>query len=144
MSTVVKVGINCLAVVGLTLAGILLFARLPQFTLEPLLWAGQNFDEPAAMAFWFVYTVLVWAVLGAVIAWAMLLLEPRKVALYGFASVVTFIVTSQSWSLDSSYAYVREFVFILTIPTLYWIFVRLRRNGLSRSSNPHASQAGPD
>ena len=94
MPPVVKLGINCLVVAGLTLAGIFLFARLPRFTLAPLQWAGKNFDEPTALVFWFVYTVLVWAVLGAVVAWAMLLLEPRKVALYGLASAVTF---SAAW-----------------------------------------------
>ena len=140
MPPVVKLAINCLVVAGLTLAAIFLFARLPRFTLAPLQWAGKNFDEPTALVFWFVYTVLVWAVLGAVVAWAMLLLEPRKVALYGLASAVTFIVTSQSWSLvapGNAHAYFRELVFVLTIPALYWIFVRLRRRRHNTSLPPH-------
>lgn len=140
MPPFVRLGINCLVVAGLTLAGIFLFARLPRFTLQPLQWAGQNFDEPMAMVFWFVYTVLVWAVLGAVVAWAMLLLEPRKVALYGLASAVTFIVTSQSWSLvhaGNAHVYVRELVFALTIPALYGVFVRLRRHSHNTSLPPH-------
>jgi uncharacterized membrane protein len=132
MPAAVKLGINCLVAAALTLAGILLFARLPRITLEPLQWAGRHFDQPTAMAFWFVYTASLWAVLGAVIAWGMMFLEPRKAALYGCASAVTFIVTLQSWSLAQSgnaWALAHEFVFVFTIPTLYWVFVRLRRRG---------------
>lgn len=145
MSPVVKLGINCLVVAGLTLAGILLFANLPRFTLEPIQWAGRHFGESAAMAFWFVYTVFVWAVLASVVAWGMLLLEPRKIALYGFVSAVTFVVTSHSWSLiqqGNALGYAREFVFVLTIPTLYWIFVRVTRNRLSRPAGPDTDSAG--
>ena len=147
MSTVVKLGVNCLVVAGLTLAGIFLFARLPRFTLAPLQWAGQHFDQPTAMALWFIYTVLLWAVLGAVIAWAMLLLKPRKVGLYGFTSAVTFIVTSQTWSLvvsGNTYGYVRELVFVLTIPALYWVFVRLTRKTPGKASRPDVGPAGTD
>lgn len=56
MPSVLKLGINCLVVAGLTLGGIYLFTHLPRSTLEPLQWAGQHFDRPAAMAFWFVCT----------------------------------------------------------------------------------------
>jgi hypothetical protein len=126
MPTSIKTGINCLIVAGLTVVGFFAFVSLPQFTLEPLLWADRHFDRPATMAFLFVYTVLTWAVLGAVIAWCTLLLRPRKVALYGLASAIAFIVTSQSWTLHgSTFGYVRELVFVLTVPLLYWLFVRL-------------------
>lgn len=144
MLSAVKLGINCLVVGGLTLAGIVLFARLPRFTLEPLQWVGQHVDRPATMVFWFVYTVLLWTVLGAVIAWAMMLLEPRKVVLYGSASAVTFIITSQSWSLiqpGNAYPAFRELVFVLTIPVLYAVFVRLTRRRHDASRNGRAGSA---
>jgi len=124
MSTVVKLGINCLVVTGLTVTGILAFAQLPEFTLIPLQWAGQTFEEPFNSVFWFVYTVLVWAVVASLVAWCMLYLKPGNVVLYGLVSAAAFIVASQSWTLAShAFGYVRELVLVLTIPLLYWAFV---------------------
>lgn len=123
-----KLLINCFLVAGLTAAGLFVYLSLPQFTLEPLQWAGQNFDRPMALAFWFVYTASIWAVIAAVMAWIMLYLKPGHVVLFGLVSAATFIVLSQSWSLVSegnAYAYVREIVLVLTLPVLYCLFVRI-------------------
>jgi len=124
-----RLAINCLVVAGLTLAGFYAMLFLPRFlVVDPLQWVDQYFNRPATMAFWFVYTVLTWAVFGAVIAWCMLFLKPRKVVLYGVASAAIYIVNAQSWYLvlhGSAFAYTRELVFIVTIPLLYWMFVRL-------------------
>lgn len=128
MSVAIKFGINCILVAGLTIAGILVFASLPQFTLEPIQWAGQQFDRPTAMAFWFGYTTLIWAVLAAVIALCMLFLKPGNVVLYGLVSAATFIAFSQPWFLASHgyvIAFVRELILVLTIPLLYWMFAHL-------------------
>jgi hypothetical protein len=140
-----KLAINSLVVASLTLGAVFLFANLPQSTLEPLQWAGRHFTRPAALALWFLYTMMIWAVLGALVAWAMLLLKPRTVALYGFVSAATFIAMSQSWSLvqpGNTSVYVRELVFVLTIPTWYWLFARMARTRDHPSSDPDAGHAG--
>lgn len=137
MPVTIKLGINCILVAGLTLAGIFAFASLPEFTLEPIQWAGEQFDRPIAVAFWFGYTVLNWAVLAAVIALCMLFLKPGNVVLYGLVSAATFIAFSQPWSLISQgyvTAFLREVVLVLTIPLLYWVFAYLAgRRHIKRS-----------
>ncbi len=140
-----KLGVNCILVAGLTLIGIFTFVYLPQFILEPLQWAGKHFDVPIAMAFGFIYTVLVWASLAGVVAWSMLILKPRNPVLYGLASAATFIVTGQSWYLvihGNAYGYLRELVLVLTIPSLYWVFVRMVRKRHNKSLNTDAGSAG--
>jgi len=124
MLAAAKLAVNCILVGSLTFAGLILYVNLPQFSLEPLRWAGQ-FDRPIALTILFIYTVLVWAVLATVVAWCMLMLKPRNVLLYGLASVATFIVVGQSWSVGNAFAYSPELILALTIPGLYWAFVHM-------------------
>jgi hypothetical protein len=124
MLAAAKLAVNCVLVGSLTFAGLILYVNLPQFSLEPLRWAG-HFDRPIALTILFIYTVLVWAVLASVVAWCMLMLKPRNVLLYGLASVATFIVVGQSWSVGNAFAYSPELILALTIPGLYWAFVHM-------------------
>ncbi len=138
----IKLVFNCLIVAAATLAGLSAFVSLPAFTLEPLQWVGRHFERPVTTAFWHVYTFLLWVPIAALIAWCMLILRPRNVVLYGLASVTTFIIVGQSWSLGNAYGQLRELVLALAIPTLYWLLVRLvgkRHNG---SLNRGAGSAG--
>jgi hypothetical protein len=130
MPQVLRLGINCLVVAALTFAGIMAMLWLPIFPFDPRLWAGQYFESLTVTGMWFVYSVLLWAVPGALIAFCMLALKPRMIFLYGLASAITFIVTSQSWYFiidENAFGYLRELIFVLTIPWLYWIFVRVAR-----------------
>lgn len=143
MPSTVKLGVNCLIVAGLTLVGLFAYVSLPQFTLEPLQWAGERFDRPATGAFWFVYTALVWALFGTIVAWGMLFLKPRRVILYGCASAVAFVVGAQSWTLQAyGMAYLREVIFGLTIPLIYAAFVSLARRRRTTSSTSAEGSAG--
>ena len=122
MPKMFKVGINCLVVAALTYFGIMVFLRLPIFPISPNLWAGKYFEIQTVMALHFAYTILLWAVFGAVIAFGMLALKPKRIVLYGLASAITFIVTMNSWYLyvdGNTYGYLREIVYVLTIPYLY-------------------------
>lgn len=128
MPEAVKLGINCIVAAGLTIACILVFASLPEFTLEPLKWAGREFARPTSMAFWFGYTVLLWSVLAGIVAWCMLALKPRKVVLYGCVSAAAFVIVSRPWLLvpqSIATAYLRELVLVLAVPLLYWAFAHL-------------------
>jgi hypothetical protein len=127
MSTSIKLGLNSILVAGLVVVGVLAFVSLPQFTLVPLQWAGQHLDTSGTRAFWFAYTVLTWAAIGSVIALLMLQLKPRKIALYGAVAFAAFVVMGRGWELvlqGNVYGYSRELVFALTVPLLYWAFVR--------------------
>ena len=132
MQLPLKLAINCLVVAGLTVAGFFVFILLP---VEALQWIGERTSRPATSAFWFVYSVLNWAVLGAVIAACMLLLRPRRIVLYGITSVAAFVFLSQPWGLQTTAGwFVRELVFTVTIPLLYWLFVSLVRRKQGQTS----------
>ena len=135
MTTWIKIGANCIVVAALTIGGIFAFASLPEFTLKTLKWAGEQLDEAAYLALYFFQSVVLWAVVGGIIALAMLLLRPRRVILYGTVSAAAFIVFGQSWMLDANAIWiVRELIFAATIPLLYWLFVQLARKKHQRSS----------
>ena len=126
----IKVGINSLVVAALTYGGIMLFLRFPIFPISPKLWAGKYFEIPTVMAMNFVYTICLWAILGAMIALVMLALRPKRIVVYGFASAVTFMVTMNSWYfyvVGNTYSLLLETVLVLTIPYLYSVYVRLAR-----------------
>lgn len=134
MTATIRTVLNCVLVAAATLAGVLVYVSLPALTLEPLQWAGQHMDRPLAMTFWFVYSVLVWAVIAGLVASCMLLLRPGNVFLYGLVSAATFIIAGQSWSLGSAYAFSRELILALAIPVLYWALVRWKRKRHGKSS----------
>ncbi len=141
MPQVLRLGINCLLVAALTFAGTMVSLLLPIFPFDPTRWAGQYFDPLTVMGMWFIYTIIFWAVLGALIAWCMLALKPRMIFLYGLASAITFVITSRSWYFvidGHTYAYLRELVLVLTIPYLYWVFARIakRRHNKSFKRDP--------
>ena len=127
MSTSIKLGVNSILVAGLVVLGVLAFVSLPQFAFAPLQWAGQHLDTSGTWAFWFVYTVMIWAAIGCVIALLMLRFKPRKVALYGAVAFAAFVIFGRGWELvlqGNVLGYTRELVFALTVPLLYWAFVR--------------------
>lgn len=129
-----RVVLNGLVVAALTFAGVMAVLMLPTPIASPARWAGQYFEGSTVLVMSFLYNVLVWGVIGALIAAMMQVLQPRIFVLYGLISAVTFIVTMQSWHLVlewNSYAVLREVVFVLTIPMLYFMFARLasRRRG---------------
>lgn len=145
MPQALKMTLNGVVVVALTYAGILLMLQLPGSVLSPVQWVGERADPAASLAFLFAYTILSWAVIGAGIAGCMLLLKPRLIFLYGLISAATFVVTLKSWSLvldGNAYGYLRELVFILTIPYLYWIFVRMANRRARRAEG--AVQEAPE
>lgn len=141
MSITLKLLTNCSAVAGLTFLGLMAFASLPQFTLKPLQWAGNHLDQAGTMTFWFVWTVLIWAVVASIIAWIMLSLKPRNIILYGLVSAATFVMTSQSWNIvlqKNTIGSFRELVLMITIPFIYWLLVQWTENGQDQTlhSNP--------
>ena len=139
MLQAIKLGSNCLIVTALTYSSIMFLFWLPIFQFSPTLWAGKYFDIPTVMAIFFVYTIMMWAIIGALIALCMLVLNPKMIVLYGLVSGVTFIFVMNSWDLlldGNTYGYLRELVLLLTIPYLYSVYVRVvrRRHDLSRHS----------
>ncbi len=141
----IKFGINCVMLAALTYFSIMLFMRLPILPISPKLWAGKYFELQTVMAMDFVYTILLWAIFGAAIAFCMLALKPKMIILYGSTSAITFIVTMNSWYLymdGNTYGYLRETVLILTIPYLYSVYVRTGRRRQNLSLKAAASQPG--
>jgi len=145
MPLVVRLGMNCLVVAALTFAGIRAMLLLPVFPFAPTRWTGQYFGTQTVMSLWFIYTIALWAALAALIALLMLALKPRMIVPYGLASAVTFVVTMQSWALvidGNVYGSLRELIFVLTVPYLYWVFARIARRRHNTSFNPAAGDAG--
>ena len=134
MSTAIKLGANCIFVAILTIGGVLAFVSLPEFTFKPMYWATEQFGRAGYQAFYFIQSVFWWALIGIVVAFIMLLLKPRRVILYGAASAAAFVLFGQSWSLEADTIwYVRELIFVATIPFLYWLFVYIRRKRHNKS-----------
>ena len=131
-------------------AALIVFGITVVLQLSPLpsalnVWLTEHLGRSAALIVLFLYPVAIWAMCGATISMILLVLKPRNVVLYGVISAVTFIVTMRSWDLvleGNFYGSIREIVFILTVPYLYWLVVRMARRRHNMSLNTDASDAG--
>lgn len=147
MPAALRLTFNAAVVAALTFAGIMAMLQAPTGPLAPTRWAGEYFEPPVVRVLWFAYTVLLWALPAAAVAACMLILKPRRVALYGLVSAVTFVVTLRSWQLlaeGDAFILLREAAFALTIPAFYAWAVRWceRRDGRGPGPAPKLGPVG--
>ena len=92
-----------------------------------------------------VYDLLRLIAFGAVVALLMLLLKPRRIVLYGLATIVPQIWLFSPLKVISGGSLHHSsltLVSLLSIPLLYWIFCRISENRHNKSLNADASDAG--
>ena len=149
MSETLRVLANCLFAAALFIGAVwvmvLVDAMLFRNGWNALTFFFEHFSRDTYMFAVWVCDLLRLIAFGAVVALLMLLLKPRRIVLYGLATIVPQIWLFSPLKVISGGSLHHSsltLVSLLSIPLLYWIFCRISENRHNKSLNADASDAG--
>ncbi len=148
MSEPLRILVNCLITAALWFGSVWLNVRVDGWLFRDaggaLFFFREHYSNDTYMFAVWVYDAFRYLVYGAIVAFLMLLLKPRRIVLYGVASIAP-----QVWLFGSITVILNESIYhsslalisLITIPILYWIFSRISENRHNKSLNTDAGDA---
>ncbi|MCP4010244.1 MAG: hypothetical protein GY726_12120 [Proteobacteria bacterium] len=135
MSEALRILVNFLITAALSIGAAELNFRVDEWLFRnvggALFFFSEHYSSDTYMFAVWIYDAFRLFAYGAIVALLMLLLKPRRIVLYGIASIAP-----QAWLFGSITVILNEsihhsslsLISLLTIPLLYWIFSRISEN----------------
>jgi hypothetical protein len=148
MSESLRVLVNCVITAALVLVSAWLSFRVDEWLFRDaggaLFFFREQYSSDNYMFAVWVYDAFRLFAYGAIVALLMLFLKPRRIVLYGMASIAP-----QIWLFGSITVILNEpihhaslsLISLLTIPVLYWVFCRISENRHNKPLNTDAGDA---
>jgi hypothetical protein len=149
MPTKLKILLGCLATALLTVGAVTAMVEWEGFLyrngFHALVFFSQNVPDVLVTPTIYLYDTIRFAFFGSLAALLMLLLKPRQVWLYAFVSACAlyfYTFMGMAFASKDTFSIVLAITWIITIPVLYALFVRLSENRHNKSFNSDAGKAG--
>jgi len=142
-----KIAANCLASAILSVGALWAMMSLAFYMnrngMNALVALAEFFDQENVRLAAFIYDIFRFLVFGSIAAVLMLFMKPRHVLLYSLASILLLAPLLQFLRFGSDFFSVAlSITWTLTIPLLYWWFVRLEEERHNKSLNTGTGDAG--